>query len=99
MIHLVEKSTESGGKSNPVEVSDEKKQLEIIRKYRVTLTGGHQGFKITFKRIRSYYYFPKMYSKIEKFIKSCEYCQRNKPSGSSKVPMMITTQSKRPFEI
>lgn len=81
----------------PELVSDTTEQQRIIRDFHISSIGGHQGIVRTFKRIRQYYYFPRMFSQIEKFIKSCEHCQKNKSGRENKLPMEITPTSKTPF--
>lgn len=60
--------------------------------------GGHQGVNRTFNRMKEYFKFPKMLSKIKEYIKYCSKCQKNKSSRPNKMPMVITTTSSRPFE-
>lgn len=40
--------------------------------------GGHFGHKKTFQAIREKYYWPKMFDEIEKYVRTCEICQRSK---------------------
>ena len=83
---------------NIIQVTDPEHQLKLIKEFHDTPLGGHQGIQRTYKRLRKYYYFPKMLGMIERFIKSCESCQKNKVSPVTKMPMMITTSSSKPFE-
>lgn len=60
--------------------------------------GGSGGINRTFNRIKKYYHFPKMLSKIRDFIKKCKLCQKNKTTQNTKLPMAITTTSSKPLE-
>ena len=42
---------------------------------------GHNGVEKTYELIHRYYYWKGMYGTVEKYIKHCEFCQRNKPSN------------------
>jgi len=72
--------------------------INVIKEFHNCPLGGHQGIERTFKRIKCYYYFPRMLTLIKKFIQKCELCQKNKVSRINKLPMVITTTSKTPFE-
>lgn len=43
-------------------------------------TAGHLGFYKTFDRLRKRYFWPRMYTTVQKYVKSCLHCQRRKPS-------------------
>ena len=66
--------------------TDVKKQLAIPRKlrdnvlksYHVALFGGHQGQERTYEAIRMKYFWPKMYSDIQTYVKTCIPCQQAK---------------------
>lgn len=83
---------------NIIEITDPNNQLKLIQEFHDTPLGGHQGIQRTYKRMRKYYYFPKMLGMIEKFIKSCDSCQKNKASPVKRMPMTITSTSNKPFE-
>lgn len=71
---------------------------KIIKEFHLSPLGAHQGVYRTYKRIRSYFYFPRMFSVISDFISRCEHCQRNKVCKPTRVPMKITTTAKKPFQ-
>ncbi len=48
------------------------------------LGGAHQGFERTYLTIKNRYYWPKMYSDIEYYVKSCDACQHAKALSHSK---------------
>jgi hypothetical protein len=83
---------------NNNDFSDQEKQ-EILREYHVTPFGGHQGVNRTFKCLTTNNYrWHKMYSDIKKYIKTCDKCQKNKSSTKTKMPMIITSTARKPFE-
>lgn len=84
--------------SSIFKLTDEDQINQVIKEFHLTPTGGHQGVYRTNKRIKSIYYFPKMFSKIDLFIKNCPKFQVNKYSIPSRLPMKITTTSHKPFE-
>ena len=66
--------------------TDVKKQLAIPRKlrdnvlksYHDALSGGHQGQERTYEAIRMKYFWPKMFSDIQTYVKTCIPCQQAK---------------------
>lgn len=42
------------------------------------LGGGHQGFDRTYHLVRQRYYWPRMYSDLQQYVKSCDSCQKAK---------------------
>ncbi|PIK54034.1 hypothetical protein BSL78_09063 [Apostichopus japonicus] len=53
-----------------------------------TVGGGHQGFDRTYNTIRMKYYWPRMYVDVEKYVQSCEPCQKAKRAiHSHKAPL------------
>ncbi|OMJ16874.1 Retrovirus-related Pol polyprotein from transposon [Smittium culicis] len=56
------------------------------------LGGGHKGRDSTFAKLNVRYYWPGMYSDVEKFVKSCESCQK-RSRGKVKEPYYPTWES------
>jgi Reverse transcriptase (RNA-dependent DNA polymerase)/RNase H-like domain found in reverse transcriptase/Integrase zinc binding domain/Chromo (CHRromatin Organisation MOdifier) domain len=61
-------------------------QNQLITFYHDLPLGGHQGIDTTIERIRRTYWFPKMTTKIEEYIRTCDTCckiktSRHKPYG------------------
>lgn len=81
-----------------VKLSTDSEIEHIIKDFHESTLGGHQGVIRTFNRLKKYYSFPKMISKIKSFIKKCDSCQRNKFQRNQKNPMKITSTSNYPFE-
>src|SRR4051812_36581498 len=53
---------------------------QVIKEYHDTPTHGHMGIERTYSSIAANYYWPQMRQQIEKYIKTCDSCLRNKPS-------------------
>jgi transposase InsO family protein len=51
---------------------------DILLSYHDSLLGGHQGIERTYHTIRLKYYWRRMYTEIEEYVKSCLDCQRSK---------------------
>ena len=64
-------------------------RLDILEAYHDCIAGGgHQGFDRTLASIRSKYYWPRMYTDIEEYIRTCETCQKSKrPIHNKRVPL------------
>ena len=66
--------------------TDVRKQLAIprmlrdnvLKSYHDALSGGHQGQERTYEAIRMKYFWPKMYSDIQTYVKTCIPCQQAK---------------------
>ncbi|KAF1315199.1 reverse transcriptase, partial [Globisporangium splendens] len=50
-------------------------------------SGGHLGREKTFLSLSRDYYWPHMYKWVRKYVRTCEICQRAKPSGSAQAPL------------
>jgi hypothetical protein len=57
---------------------------------------GHFGIENTLQRIKQKYYWPKMATDIEEFVKSCDICQRR--HGRHKQPSLQPIPVGQPFE-
>lgn len=51
-------------------------RTDILRAYHDAPGGSHLGFDKTYQSIRLKYYWPKMYSDIHEYIKTCDQCQK-----------------------
>lgn len=62
--------------------------------------GAHAGFARTYNRLRVTYYWPQMSKDIERYVNTCDYCQKTKPRRHGKQgylqPIPIPDQ---PFEV
>jgi hypothetical protein len=52
----------------------------ILEEIHQGMGGGHLGFKKTLEKVSRSYYWEKMAPSVEKFVKSCDMCQRTKSS-------------------
>lgn len=78
-------------------LSESDKQ-EVIKVHHDSLLSGHLGIHKTLKRIGEQLQWKGMKKDVQKYIKSCASCQKNKSSKKLKIPMAITTTSFRPFQ-
>ena len=51
---------------------------DVLLTYHDSVLGGHQGVDRTYNSIRQKYFWPKMFSDIDIYVKSCTTCQRVK---------------------
>jgi hypothetical protein len=72
-------------------VEDEKTRKIILNDYHMLPTGGHAGCTRMYKNIRKTYFWPKLSTDVENFVKKCDSCQRYKYSINKKEPMIVTT--------
>ena len=83
--------------NNLINPSDDEKKV-LFEEYHNGPLGGHQGVTRTHKKLSLLYNWRGMKKDIKKFIKKCEFCQKNKLSRKTKMPMQITTTASKPFE-
>ena len=50
--------------------------------------GRHSGMNHTYKRIKQLFYWPGMKQQVEKLMKECEICIKNKIDGTSYVGLL-----------
>ena len=64
------------------------------------ISGGHLGFKKTWPKISSRYFWKNMYTDTEKWIKSCTNCAKRKtPTNITKVDLNPINEATYPFEM
>ena len=69
---------------------------DIIKIYH---ENSHTGIEITNSRIADKYYWPKMKDAVADFVRSCKYCQLNKPDNNpNKPPVLSFPTPNGPFE-
>jgi len=88
-FHIVQKEKER-------EYSETEKQ-QILREYHDTPLGGHQGVTRTLNRIRLIHNWTGITKDVEEYIAKCEFCQKNKLSRKTKMPLILTDTSGKPF--
>jgi hypothetical protein len=84
-------STVSEDKLNDPGPSQEDK-AKILNELHENPTGGHLGMNRTYEKIRLFSSWPGMKQEIEKYIRCCKVCQKNKiTQNKTKFPLQITT--------
>uniref|UniRef100_H3GBI2 Reverse transcriptase n=1 Tax=Phytophthora ramorum TaxID=164328 RepID=H3GBI2_PHYRM len=67
--------------------NDDDLRARIIHVFHDSPVGGHLGREKTFAAVSRDFYWPHMYKWVRKWVRTCEICQRVKPSKSSQVPL------------
>lgn len=76
----------------------ENDKKEVIKVHHDSVLSGHLGIHKTLRRISEQLQWKGMKKDVQKYIKCCESCQKNKSSRKTKIPMAITTTSSKPFQ-
>ena len=76
----------------------EEEKRQILFEYHDAPIGGHQGAARTLNRIRLTHNWRGITRDVEEYISKCEFCQKNKLSRKTKMPLIITDTPERPFE-
>lgn len=71
---------------------------KILQTYHKSILGGHVGWERMKNNIRRYYEWPSMTKDIQKYVKSCEVCEKTKVKWHTRMPMQVTTTAAEPFE-
>ncbi len=53
-------------------------KTKIIRYIHESLLGGHAGRSLTYNRLSSYYYWPRITDSVVRYVKSCHKYKRSK---------------------
>ncbi|GMF45602.1 unnamed protein product [Phytophthora fragariaefolia] len=61
--------------------------------------GGHQGITRTYEKLRSEFYWPRMYANVEVFVKECTDCASAKGRPLTPGPFPGNVEPSRPFEV
>lgn len=73
---------------------------ELIKKYHDDpIFGGHVGKKRLLAKLKMYFYWPKMYIDVSKYINECRNCKINKPKFKTVEPLVLTESPEKPFDI
>lgn len=70
----------------------------VLKEFHDSPLGGHQGYKRTIHKLKQYYSWENMNKTVEEYIKNCKQCQTHKICRVPRMPMTITTTSKKSFE-
>ena len=85
--------------SQPVIMLPPALRTDAMRTLHDHFSAGHLGFEKTLKKIQQRFFWPQMYSEIEKYTKSCVSCARIKtPPMRRLAPHATFTQATRPME-
>lgn len=66
---------------------DDDIRFRLIHEHHDAPVGGHLGREKTYLSLSRSYYWPHQYKWVRKWIRSCEVCQRVKPSPASQAPL------------
>ena len=66
---------------------DEDLRTRILYEFHDSPTSGHLGREKTFLAISRDFYWPHMYKWVRKYVRTCDMCQRVKPSPSNQAPL------------
>ncbi|CAI5716266.1 unnamed protein product [Peronospora farinosa] len=67
--------------------ADDDLRARLVHEFHDSPAGGHLGREKTFAAISRVFFWPRMYKYIQKWVRSCETCQRVKPAPSSQAPL------------
>ena len=73
--------------SRVVVPNDSDLRHNILYEYHDSPTAGHLGREKTFLGVSRDYYWPHLYKWVRKYVRTCEICQRVKPSGAVQAPL------------
>lgn len=80
------------------EITDLAEREIILKDYHDGILAGHFGVKKTIKKIKTKYRWHGMCDDVKNYVRKCEKCQRNKITRATKMPMVISDVSRKPFE-
>ncbi|KAE9026919.1 hypothetical protein PR003_g11046 [Phytophthora rubi] len=67
--------------------NDDELRARIIHEFHDSPMGAHLGREKTFAAVSRDFFWPHMYKWVRKWVRTCETCQRVKPSKSSQAPL------------
>lgn len=83
----------------PQLVVPESLRLTVLRELHDAPTAGHSGLERTIPKFSERFYFPGMRKYIADYIKSCEKCQKYKPSNLKPAGLLQTPIQNQRFEV
>lgn len=81
-----------------IQLTDKNEIKGILKEFYNSLLGGHVGIKRTIKKIKEIYFWGEMKKDIKNYTATCLECQKNKIIRKTRMPMVIKTTSKKPFD-
>ncbi|CAH0486426.1 unnamed protein product [Peronospora farinosa] len=67
--------------------ADDDLRVRLVHEFHDSTAAGHLSREKTFAAISRVFFWTRMYKYIQKWVHSCETCQRVKPAPSSKAPL------------
>ncbi len=62
----------------------------LLSEYQDTPLHGHLGIDKTLAALQNIFYWPNMVDAVKVYIKTCSFCQRNKPSNMRKAGLLAS---------
>ena len=75
-------------KGRTLYVPDGVLRTELLERYHDSILAGHQGTKRTLSKLVQNYYWPGINTDVERFVRSCDTCQRFAESSSKPVGLL-----------
>lgn len=79
-------------------IVDPAERQTLMQDFHSSVLGGHFGVAKTYGRMKEKYFWKGMKEDISNFIKKCEKCQLAKTKRHTKMPLVITDTSLKPFD-
>ena len=84
---LLHYQVEANDEPRIVAPNDEDIRHSIVYECHDTPNSGHLGREKTYLNVSRNFWWPKLYKFVAKYVRTCEVCQRVKPSPSSEAPL------------
>lgn len=82
-------STSEADESRIVVPDDEYLKHSIMFEFHDVRTAGHLGRENTYLSLSRVFYWPHQYKWVRKYVRTCEICQRVKPSSPLQAPLQL----------
>ncbi|GMF31302.1 unnamed protein product [Phytophthora fragariaefolia] len=86
---LLYHQVDGGDEPRIVVPNDEDLRHRVLYEAHDTPLSGHLGLEKTYTSVARNFWWPHMYKWVQKYVKTCETCQRVKPAPSASAPLMI----------
>ena len=84
---------------NNLPIPKVEERYRLIKEYHESSIAGHKGISKTYDKLARNYYWKHMRADVRQFVKGCLNCQTRKlVRVKTKLPMLITDTSSRPFQ-
>lgn len=78
-------------------ITDNETKKLILNDFHILPTSGHAGINRTYNNIKKFYFWPGLKTDVEKFIKTCDSCQRHKHVKPVRQDLTITSTATSAF--